>query len=338
MTSHASRKISASRGVFEYIYMEYKKTPISTRDQVLRLKERGLIISDESLAEQYLHNISYYRLRAYTYPFQKNDEGEEHVFLSKDIAFEEIIDLYCFDRRLRALLFNAIEKIEVAMRTRLALTYSLDTNDGFWFLQDNLFYDKDKFDSLIRYEADGNSLSHGGELIKEIKRSNEDFIQHYFDKYDQPVFPPSWMTLEVVSMGTLSKLFAALNMNNQSSRSIARDLGLFKVLILRNWLHALSILRNICAHHSRLWNRRFTVALTFPNKTRWTFLTKEECSRIRNNKLFAYLSVILYLLQIISPGSAFKSRLIELIKERPRIVELGDMGFPEGWETYTLWR
>ena len=63
--------------------MEYKKIPISTRDQVLRLKERGLIISDESLAEQYLHNISYYRLRAYTYPFQKNDEGEEHVFYRK---------------------------------------------------------------------------------------------------------------------------------------------------------------------------------------------------------------------------------------------------------------
>ena len=80
--------------------MKYEKHPIDTREQVLRLEERGLIIKDELLAEQFLHNISYYRLRAYTYPFQMNEEGKEHIFVQDNISFDDIIELYCFDRRL----------------------------------------------------------------------------------------------------------------------------------------------------------------------------------------------------------------------------------------------
>lgn len=132
--------------------MKYEKHPIDTREQVLRLKERGLIIQDELLAEQYLHNISYYRLRAYTYPFQMNEEGKEHIFIQDNISFDDIIKLYCFDRRLRTLLFNVIEKIEVAMRTRIALTYSVDTGDGFWFLNHRLYFLHEKFINLTRNE------------------------------------------------------------------------------------------------------------------------------------------------------------------------------------------
>lgn len=317
--------------------MKYEKNPIDTIEQVLKLKGRGLIIKDESLAEQYLHNISYYRLRAYTYPFQMNEEGKEHLFLQEDISFEDVSELYCFDRALRTLLFNAIEKIEVAIRTRIALTYSVDTGDGFWFLDHRLYFLHEKFIDLTRNEVVDGSL-HIGELMKEVKRSNEEFIAHYFDKYGEPAFPPSWMTLEVVSMGTLSKLFSALDKNNPSSETIAKDLGLYKVEILKNWLHALSSLRNTCAHHSRLWNRRFTIGLQFPYRTTKPFLSKKEVAGIRDNKLFGYLSVILYLLQFISPDSSFKTSLLELLNKRPKLVKLKDMGFPEDWHDYTLWK
>jgi abortive infection bacteriophage resistance protein len=103
--------------------MKYEKKPIKTTEQINRFRERSLLISDEEKAKEYLHNISYYGLRAYTYPIQENREGEDHIFLRDDITFEDVIDLYCFNRRLRSLLFNAIEKIEVALRTRIALTY-----------------------------------------------------------------------------------------------------------------------------------------------------------------------------------------------------------------------
>ena len=167
------------------------------------------------------------------------------------------------------------------------------------------------------------------DLMKEVKRSNEEFINHYFGTYGEPAFPPSWMTLEVVSMGTLSKLFSALDSNNSSSRTIAKDLGLYKVEILKNWLHALSSLRNTCAHHSRLWNRRFTIGLQFPYRTTKPFLSKEEVAKIKDNKLFGYLSVILYLIQFISLNSSFKTSLLELLNKKPKLVKLKDMGFPE---------
>ncbi|MBR5039285.1 MAG: Abi family protein [Prevotella sp.] len=88
----------------------YVKSPISIREQVKRLKLRGLIIDDEDLTKNYLSNISYYRLRAYTYPFQNNaDPEKQHEFIRKDIHFKDIIELYRFDRRLRILVFNALE-------------------------------------------------------------------------------------------------------------------------------------------------------------------------------------------------------------------------------------
>ncbi|WP_316904796.1 Abi family protein [Prevotella bivia] len=268
---------------------------------------------------------------------QNNGEGANHEFLRKDISFQDVIDLYCFDRRLRSLIFNAIEKIEVALRTRIALTYSVDENDAFWFLNHKLYFQHDKFIALTRNEIiDDKPVV--GDLMKEVKRSNEEFIAHYYQKYSEPAFPPAWMTLEVVSMGTLSKLFFALDKNNPSSKTICRDLGLYNVDILKNWMHGLSSLRNTCAHHSRVWNRRFTIALKFPYRTNYPFLSKQEAATIRDNKLFAYLSVILYLQQIISPDSSFRKSLLTLLDKSPKLVVLKDMGFPEKWREYSLWK
>ena len=115
-------------------------------------------------------------------------------------------------------------------------------------------------------------------------------------------------------------------------------MGLYNVDILKNWMHGLSSLRNTCAHHSRVWNRRFTIGLKFPYRTSHPFLSKQEVATIRDNKLFAYLSVILYLQQIISPDSSFRKKLLNLLDESPKLVVLKDMGFPENWREYTLWK
>lgn len=337
MTSHASRRPAHLGGLRVLYVMKYDKKPIDAAEQIRKLKSRHLNVENETIASQYLYNISYYRLRAYTYPFQNNLEGSDHEFLRKDISFQDIIDLYCFDRRLRSLLFNAIEKIEVSLRTRIALIYSVDEGTGHWFLNHKLYDKHEKFIALTRNETiDDKKVL--GDLMKEVKRSNEEFILHYFRKYGEPEFPPAWMTLEVVSMGTLSKLFHALADTNKSSKTITKSLGLNKVGILKNWMHALSSLRNICAHHSRIWNRRFTISLSFPYRTDAPFLSEQEFNAIRNNKLFAYISVILYVLQIISPDSSFKTNLLQLLRERPKLVKIKDMGFPQEWEKYTLWR
>lgn len=179
----------------------YTKRPLSIKTQVAKLEKRGLIIDDENLAGDYLSNISYYRLRAYTYPFQNNTDSEaDHSFLRTDIHFKDIIDLYCFDRRLRSLIFNAIEKIEVALRTKIVQTYSEDTKNSHWYEDESLFKDNKRIvngEEIFAYDTLLDDITH------EIDRSNEDFIKHYKSKYSNPNTPPAWMTLEVISFGTL---------------------------------------------------------------------------------------------------------------------------------------
>lgn len=303
--------------------IEYHKPPLSLDEQVLRLKNRGLVFDDENEAKSYLFNISYYRLRAYTYPFQDNTDGSNHRFISSDIHFKDIIDLYCFDRRLRSLIFNAIEKIEVAVRTKIIQVYAESTNNSHWYLEN----------SLYRFPI-GELLHH---IKSDVARSNEDFIKHYREKYTTPEMPPSWMTLEVVSFATLSRLFQALKSDHRK-RFITSEFGLKKVEILENWLHAISNLRNCCAHHSRVWNRRFMVSIILPYNTTLPFINRDSISEIRSNKIFALLSCIAYLLDIISPESDFKKRIKELLLSDCSILNTKDMGFPINWQKSPLWR
>jgi abortive infection bacteriophage resistance protein len=188
--------------------MKYIKQPLSIKEQIKKLQGRGLLIDNEKTAENYLSNISYYRLRAYTFPFQDNENTKnDHKFLRDNIRFEDIIDLYCFDRRLRTLIFNALEKIEVALRTKFIYEYSISSNDSHWFLDKNSYFNPNKqiqisvtehisvYDLLIK------------KISEDVNRSDEDFVQHYKQKYSKPTMPPTWMTLETLSFGNLSKLY-----------------------------------------------------------------------------------------------------------------------------------
>jgi len=116
--------------------MKYQKQPLSIAEQIAKLEGRGLQFEDKNLAAKYLSNISYYRLRAYTYPFQDNDDPcMDHQFIRENITFQDIIDLYVFDRRLRSLVFNELEKVEVAVRTKLSQIYSESTKNSLWYAE-----------------------------------------------------------------------------------------------------------------------------------------------------------------------------------------------------------
>ena len=180
--------------------MDYKKCPLSLPEQVEKLKNRGLRVDDEQLAVRYLSNIGFYRLRAYTYPFQDNlNPAVDHQFTKDDIHFADIVDLYCFDRRLRSLMFNAIEKIEVAVRTKMVQIYSEATDNSNWF------NDQSQYKPIAISDRNGQLTTAYTLMIKdiegEVRRSNEDFIKHYYAKYDNPPLPPAWMTLEVLMAG-----------------------------------------------------------------------------------------------------------------------------------------
>ena len=297
--------------------MRYTKQAISIPEQIERLSKRGLYFSDKEKAENYLSNISYYRLRAYTYPFQDN-ENPDHPFVQK-VSFENIIELYCFDRRLRMLIFNAIEKIEIALRTQIVYHYSLE-HGGFWHLKPELYNNPVYFAEQI------------ASLQKETDRSSEIFIKHYRERYSEPKTPPSWMALEISSIGLLSKIFSNLK-KEKCKDKITAYFGLKDVDVLTNWMHCFSVIRNICAHHGRVWNRRLP-KIKVPQKTLHPFV---ENKQTYNNKAYVYLCCILYVLNIISPDHNFKNNLIELMKSCPMMQER-EMGFPKKWKTEPLWR
>ena len=128
----------------------YNKKPLTIKQQIEKLDSRGLKFDDKELAANYLSNISYYRLRAYTYPFQDNtDPDNDHKFIREGITFNDIIQLYCFDRRLRSLVFNALEKIEVAVRTKIIYTYSIATGDSHWYVYESAYNNITKFEKFL---------------------------------------------------------------------------------------------------------------------------------------------------------------------------------------------
>ena len=298
--------------------MKYSKPPLSITDQIAKLKQRGLKFNDEQIAGHYLSNISYYRLRAYTYPFQDNSDPN-HNFI-KDISFEEIIELYVFDRRLRLLIFNAIEKIEIALRTKIVYEFSL-TNGSHWHEDANMYRNNYFFNKNIN------------SLYEEVDRSSETFIEHYKQTYTTPAYPPAWMSLEVITMGLLSKLYGNLN-KGVEKKKVAKEFGLPNPLILESWMHAFAGLRNICAHHSRLWNRRFTIVPRIPYNTVNTFI---QNTNIYDNKLYAQLCCMNYITRIISPDSSFVIDLKNLLKTCS-LVDCKDMGFPANWEEESIWQ
>lgn len=297
--------------------MRYNKQPTDITTQLAMLKQRGLIVSDEDTALKQLASISYFRLASYWKIFE-TDEAT-HQF-ANGTCLEDVISLYTFDRELRSIIFTAIQDIEVALRTRIIHFFSM-THGAFWFMDVSKFNNRNIFQTCL------------DNIQVELSRSKEEFLQEHFAKYSSPSMPPVWKTLEVVSFGNLSKLYA--NMKDvEVKKLVAKSVGLPQYTYLESWMRSLTVLRNCCAHHARTWNRRYP---TMPQLPRRLPLTWVDTQHIRPMKLYAQLCLLLYLEQSITPNSQIKDRLLSLLKVYPNNITR-QMGFPRGWENEPLWR
>lgn len=223
----------------------YTKPWTSYADQLQKVKQRGLIIPDEGEFMRLIEIKSYYRLSGYWYPLL-NDKSR-HIF-KKGANFETAIHIYQFDRDLRQLVINEMEKIEVAVRAKMI--YILSNNFGpFWYTESKNFSDsKLHADTISKIEL-------------EFKRSDAQFIRAYKKKYSNPL-PPSWTAFEIVPFGSISKLYSNFR-SGKSKREVAHWFGLDD-LTFSSWLHSLVYVRNVCAHHSRLWNRVMRIKPNYP--------------------------------------------------------------------------
>ncbi len=300
-----------------YKNMEYNKLPIDFPQQLAILKERGMIIEDENEVLEQLDSISYFRLASYWRSMEQ--DSTSHLFYP-NTRFEDVINLYLFDKHLRSLVFNAIQDIEITLRTRIIHHFSMKYG-AFWFMDQSLFKDEAIFNNCLT------------NLKNELERSKEDFIQEHFEKYDTPDYPPVWKTLEVVSFGTLSKLYCNMG-DTQVKKRVAKDFQLPKYIYLESWIKSASVLRNCCAHHARLWNRRFPIIPKLPQTLPLQWVSTQYIKPIR---LYAHLCYLAYMEQSINPNGHFRSELVSLLSDKPAHI-LKTMGFPREWKTETLWQ
>ena len=296
--------------------MQYTKQAMDFDCQLHILKERGLTVENEEDALKFLHSVSYFRFANYLQPMEQSTES--HQFLPNS-SFTFATKLYVFDRELRSLVFTAIQDIEIAFRTRIIHYFSME-HGPFWFMDSNKFKNQNIFNSCL------------DNIAAEVNRSREDFIAEYYSNYTAPSFPPAWKTLEVVSFGTLSKLFCLFK-DNRLKKQVARELGLPQYTYLESWIRCITVLRNCCAHHARIWNRRFALKPQLPNRLPLQWITPSQ----KPIKLYHQLCTLLYLEQTITPCMDLKSSLFKLFAEYPN-VDLHAMGFPQGWENEPLWR
>lgn len=300
--------------------MKFTKPAISHRKQVEILQQRGMSFNDEEQAASYLKFIGYYRLSAYWY--NQRVSPQENDF-KKGTTFEEVARLYEFDRSLRVLLLKAVEQIEVAIRATYAFRLS-QTYDAHAHLNAKLYNDQRSSKQPEQAWSYGLEL---GKLKDEIARSKEKFIKHFENKYDEET-PPIWAVVEVMSLGKLSKWFANLK-KKQDRNSIAREFG-FHETVLVSFLHHLTTVRNACAHHSRVWNRKWVVSFKLPTKYE-DYFNKNETQKIYNT-----LVVVCLLLNKIDPKNSYSKSVLEAINKYS--IDVSQLGFPNNYSKLDLWK
>ena len=320
--------------ICNFVPMKFEKPPLTYSEQIALLKKRGVIVEDEDKAAYQLANVSYYRLSAYMFPFKKNVGGHIIDEFRYGTTWKDIYRLYVFDRKLRLLIFDAIEKIEVAIRTQMV--YILSHRYGAHW-QDNESIYKPK--RTIRLN-DGTTkeVDVYGDIQRHIKEQlhnnqAEQFIEHYRNTYTDPENPPSWMCVEVMYFNQLSRIYS--NLAERKDRVAIAQAFALPPDDFTSWLHTMNYVRNICAHHARLWNRDLKIVpsvLKFSKTKIWI----SNPDNVQRSKVYYFLCMINYMLQTVNVNSSFTKQLKDLLIEyKPK---LSAMGFPENWSEEKMWQ
>lgn len=283
--------------------LTFNSPALTVSEHIALMRSRGLIIRDEAKASHYIQFIGYYRLQSYAIAFQIN---KQHTFRAST-DFDQVLDLYIFDRKLRLLLLDAIERIEVAARATVNNTMC-EALGPHWYMN------KEAFDSEIDHSDLMDKLSDDMKCKNYQRKKREIFIDNYLKTFNIPSLPPGWMMAETLSMGTTSYLYSVLASDYQkqvaSMFNIQHD-------VLESIFHALSYLRNLCAHHSRVWNRQFRIKPKVPKTLEY---------RGPHDRLAAFAVIIESLLQDIAPGADWFNNLEALMRQHPGVPRRS-MGF-----------
>lgn len=302
----------------------------SYSDQIDLLEQRGLKITNRTKALEYLERIGYYRLSGYWYPFRQTDQtlNKKLDQFIESCSFEQAVQLYIFDKKLRLLVLDAIERIEMAVRVDIA--YCLGKLHPLAHLQASSFHG-----NFSARQAKGKTQTAHQiwvDKYQECIRRNAKtaFVKHHAHEYGGQL--PVWVAIELWDFGMMSTLFSG--MQKQHKDQLAQKYGIADGETFAKWLRSLNHIRNISAHHSRLWNANIVDRSDVP--------TNLATYQLKNAKPFLYLCLMKQLLDVICPNSTWGERMKQLFFDFPlknhAVVSALDTGCIEGWEKWELWK
>jgi abortive infection bacteriophage resistance protein len=324
--------------------MVYSKQALSVEEQADLLLRRGLLANRDELISR-LRAVNYYRLTGYLYPFRKRDAaGNPTDDFLHGTDLQTVWRRYNFDRRLRIVLLDAIERIEVAVRTQLVYQF-VRAHGPFGYLEKKnlpgfkrrLWWRRTwrNLKSLLRLKGLENSDYQVwlAKLRNEKKRASDAFVKHFDERYgDQHPYLPLWMACELMTCETTLQFAYALEPS--LVKKVAAEFG-FPDEQLLSWTKAIFTLRNSCAHHARIWNRVFGVKPSVPGKRKnpnWHIQPG-----FANDRIGLMLTVCNFWLGKVSSTTNWKQRLFCLFDEYSEIP-IAHMGLPPDWRKHPLWR
>ncbi|MCM1333993.1 MAG: Abi family protein [Bacteroides sp.] len=278
------------------------KNPATIRDQIEKLKSRGLVVEDEERAAFVLANVNYYRLVHYFSAFLEN----KHRY-RPGTSFGKVMRIYDFDRLFRSLLLAVLEEIEISLRAHVSNYHAM------------------KYGALGYLNEASYDLRHNHKtFLKKLDRvieqnTGEAMVTHHIEKYGGAF--PLWVIMELFSFGSLNAFF--FDLKQEDRREIAsRAFGL-PFRYAEDWLDCLSLLRNHCAHYNRLYANRFGR------------VPKQPADRPRRIGDTPYDYILVAKRLYPRPniwGEIFLDRLKNLFAEYADAVEPARLGFPDDWE------
>lgn len=304
---------------------------------------RGMIISDRDYARRLLERTGYYRLSAFYYPFRTfcvlPEEGQRIRCdrFRNGTTFDEVAAFYLWDKQIRLMVIDAIERIEIAIRACIVDILGAINKHG--------HRDPRSYKPSIREPVgDATALEKFTDKLSEgFKRSKEEYAKHYRDRYLGN--PPIWVEAGTWDWGNMA--FILQHLHDKHKEKIAAkvhpNLPFSK---LESWVNALNTVRNDCAHHSRIWNKNLVNSPGLPKGPAFTDFDHIKVSSKKGatptQKLYGVLVVIAFLLQRFHPNTKWHCRLREMALEAkgklPSEVGLASAGFPDGWDNQEIWR
>lgn len=326
----------------------YEKPWLSIEDQLHKLGSRGVDVPDVGAGLQLLRSVGYYRLTGYLYPFRTSEEYVD----DQDRKRTRVLDAYRpgtsmtsaaalidFDRELRLLVLDGIERIEVSLRTQIG--YQFGRRSAFAHLDPALFTAAFT-DRPIDPDTGASSASAHEQWLDRMRdrqnESDEAFVAHFRDKYEDQM--PIWALTEIMEMGHLGRLYRGAI--NSVATELAHSYGAPSKKVMQSWIGSLIYVRNVSAHHARLFNRKLVNAPSRPKQGEAPALDhlRDASSAKQIFGVYNVLAVMAHLLRSIEPHGDWASRTAQLINAFPSTehVDITAMGVTDKWTTLELWR